>query len=427
MRKFGEITDFTVISFTPASICGGVFDLRAGSWRLVRTATRKLSGDRDGSAAWRELWRELRAGGDLIVLTGAVPGGVFFTIDTIPLPPREQREALMMELPRQLLSPQDDPVIQFLPVGSEGSADKESLNVYTVERKSLDAALTAFRRGKLRADELVHPLLMVKPGDPAAFLPGTDPGFCFRDRRFHRVGGDDAERPAAEEAWRKKLAEHFSFDVGPADFSELFPVLLVARGVISGDFRRHRKELQLLPKEVRPVRFRGQLRLTALLVAALLAVLLWRFVSGRWQDFREYRRIVAETKALKAQVARMQRANSGSAKEQKEMAKALNAVSENRDVLEDLYAISKQLPPDVMVSDFRWSEGEITLTIQSENENLDLTTKFAPRWRISDMQHRNARQSAITVINVKLVPADREDARQSKNGKGARGSRNRKR
>ena len=427
MRKFGEIAGFTVISFNPVSICGGVFDLRAGSWKLTRTASRKLSDDRDGSAQWRELGKELHGGDELILLTGAVPNGVFFTFDSIALPAREQREALMMELPRQLLSPQDDPVIQFMPSGAGDSAETQSLNVYTVERKSLDALTATLRRGRVRADELVHPLLMTRPDDPAAHLPGIDPGFYFRDRRFHRVGNDDEARRTAEAEWRKKFAGCFDFDIAPGDFQEFFPVLLVARGVIEGDFRRHRKELQLLPKEVRPVRFRGQLRLTALLLALLFAVLLWRFASGRWQDFQEYRRIVTETKSLKNRIAQMQRANSGSAKEQKEMAKALNAVTARSGVLDDLAAISKQLPGDVMVSDFRWSEGEISLTIQSENENLDLTTKFAPRWRISDMQHRNARQSAITVINVKLVPADRQNGRSSKNGKGAKGARNRKR
>ena len=79
MRKIGEITDFTVVSFNSAAICGGVFTLRAGKWRLTRSAVKKLAGAKDETALWRELWRELHGGRDLFVMTGAVPDGVFFT------------------------------------------------------------------------------------------------------------------------------------------------------------------------------------------------------------------------------------------------------------------------------------------------------------------------------------------------------------
>lgn len=422
MRKFGEITNFTVVSFSPAAICGGVFELRAGSWHLTATARKKLAGAKDESVLWKELFKELRGGSDLIVLTGTIPGGVFFCLDTVALPPREQRDALMMELPRQLLTPPNDPLTQFLPMPSPDSAEMESLNVHTVERKALGTILTPLRRGRLHADELVHPLLMVKPGDPAVFLPEIDPGFCLRDRRLHRTSGDDAEQLDAEAQWRDIMGKVFSFDLSGWNFTELFPVLLVARGIVSGDFRRHRSELQLLPKEVHPVRFRGQLRITALLLAALAAVVGWRLFSARWKDFREYRKVVAETGALKNKTAQMKSAISRSSKEQKEMSKALKDGANSHEVLNDLAAISALMPPNVMLSDFRWSESEISLTLQSENENLDLSVVFAPlrRWRIADVQHRNARQSAITIINAKLVPAATPTGKNAKNGKGAR-------
>lgn len=426
MRKIGEITNFTVIAFAPASICGGVFVLHAGAWRMTKTARRILTGAKDASASWKEVWKELRGGSDLIVLTGAVPGGVFFPFETVALPPREQREALMMELPRQLLSPQSDPVLQFMPTADAAPGEMVKLNVYSAERKALETAISPLSRGRLRADELVHPLLMVEPDDPTLFLSGIAPGFCFRDNRFRRAGADDSERSAAEERWRNIMSAHFAFDAPETDFQELLPVLIVARGIISGKFRHHRKELQLLPKEVRPVRFRGQLRLTALLAAALLAVLLFRFGRSRWQDFREYRRIAAETVRLKNETARMKKEVANSAKEQKEISKALNAGGGSREVLADLAAISKLLPQNVMLSDFRWSANEIALVIQSENENLDISEVFQPlrrRWKVADVQHRNARQSAVTVINAKLVPAETRTAKSGKNRKGG-GARN---
>ena len=121
---------------------------------------------------------------------------------------------------------------------------------------------------------------------------------------------------------------------------------------------------------------------------------------------REYRRIVAETERLKIETTRMKRIIAKSAKEKKEMAKVLGSVGE-REVISDLAAISKLLPDEAMLSDFRWNENEIGLTIRSEKENLDLSVIFAPlrRWKVSDVQHRNPRLSSITIINAKLIPA----------------------
>ena len=96
-------------------------------------------------------------------------------------------------------------------------------------------------------------------------------------------------------------------------------------------------------------------------------------------------------------------------------------------------AISGLLPQNVMLSDFRWSEKEISLTLLSENENLDLSEVFSPlrrRWQVSDVQHRNAPQSAITVINAKLVAAGEKTGKNGKNGKSGRngkGARNNRR
>lgn len=426
MLKLGEITDFTVVSFSPAAIRGGVFGMRSGRWKLLRSASRAVANVKKSSAQWRELWRELRGGGDLVVLAGNVPGGVFFTFDATPLPAREQRDALMMELPRQLLKTPDDPALQFLPAGAAAD-DRTALNVYCVERKALDTVLEPLRGAKIRADELVHPLLMTKPDDPAVFLPELDSGFYFLKRRFHRVAEDDGCAAAASR-WRETMAAHFDCEADDAQFRELLPVFLVARSVITGEFRRHRKELALLPKEMRPVRFRGQLRLTALLAAALIGVAAWRFVVGRWRDFQEYRGIAAETGRIKADTAKMQKFLAASKKEQKDIDKVLNSVAEDCDVLKNLAEISKLLPQDVMAADFRWNEGEISFTLLSENENLDLPGILRPlrKWQIADIQHRNSRQNPITTISVKLVRADKTSAKTGKNAKNAKGARGRR-
>jgi len=429
MLKIGEIKNFTVVAFHPAAICGGVFAMRAGRWHLCRTSAKKLAGAKDESALWRELWHDLHGGGDLVVLTGAVPGGVFFSFDAITLPPREQREALAMELPRQLLTPPDDPVFQFLSVGPGGAEDTSALNVYAFERKALDTATSALRRGRLRVDELIHPLLPVKPGDPAVYLPGIDSGFYFENRKFHRVvpGSAPGEEYAAK--WREIMEKEFVCDAPIDDFREFLPVLLVGRFVAAEDFHRHRKELEVVPRELRPVRYRSQLRLTAVLGAALVLTTLWSCGKDRWQDFSNYREVVAENEALQSKNDQMQSALRRSGKEQKEIAKVINANFGESDVLGQLADISRLLPQDVMISDFRWGETGIDLVLQSESENLDLPGILKPlaQWKVAEIHQRQGRQSATTTVTAKLVPVDRNAAKKSKSAKNAKGAKGGKR
>lgn len=424
MLKFGETGDLTVVSFDTAAIRGGVFGIRAGHWHLVAVSEKKLAGVKDDYTLWRELWRELRGGSGLTLLTGAVPRGVLFCLDAVALPPREQREALFMELPRQMLRPPAEPALQFLPVTDTDADGMTKLNVYVSDQKSLYAATAPLRRGRLRADEFIHPLLVTAPDDPPVFIPGLDSDFYFEGRRFHRTDGTDELKEESLSKWRKIMDELFVRDAEITDFTNFLPVLLVARFAISGNFRRRRRELQFLPAELHPVRFRGQLRLTAVLASALLLMLLWSCGSERWREFSAYRAVVAETRELRRKNDSMQGALKRSSREQKDIAKVLNSNFGEGDVIGQLAAFSKLLPQDVMVTDFRWSESGIDLVLQSESENLDLPRVLKPltRWKVTDIQQRQGRMSATTTVTAKLIPADQVSGK-GKTGKGAKNSR----
>jgi len=427
MLKFGEIRDFTVVSFTAAALRGGVFGIRSGRWHLLAAAEKQLTGTKEDATKWRELWRELRGGNELTLLTGTIPGGVFFGLDTIALPPREQREALLMELPRQMPRHPVDPVLQFMPAGKSGDNGTVLLNVYAASRKQLDAATAALRKWRLRADELIHPLLTVSSADPAVFLPETDPGFYFENRKFHRAEAAEQLRAASLKQWEEIMNGLFVRDAEISDFAGFLPVFLVARFTASEKPRHHRRELQFLPSELHPVRFRRQLRLTAVLAAALLLAMLWSCGRERWKDFSAYRAVVSETRELQRKNDSMQSTLKRSAKEQKDIAKVLNSNFGESDVIGQLAAFSKLLPNDVMVTDFRWSESGIDLVLQSESENLDLPGILKPlaHWKVADIQQRQGRMSATTTVTAKLVPAEQaasrtRSARNPKNAKRTR-------
>ena len=195
----------------------------------------------------------------------------------------------------------------------------------------------------------------------------------------------------------------------------------VLRSVIRQDEIVHFGQA-LLPNPLH--RFRGQLRLTAVLASALLLTLLWSCGSERWREFNAYRGVVAETKELRRKNDSMQSALKRAAREQKDIAKLLNSNFGEGDVIGQLAALSQLLPQDVMVTDFRWNESGIDLVLQSESENLDLPRVLKPlsHWKVTDIQQRQGRMSAITTVTAKLIPVE-QAAVKGKAGKNAKSSR----
>ena len=419
MLKLGEVKNFTVVSFNAGSICGGVFSADAdGVWHLAATSSKRLAGAKDETVLWRELMRELSGGGELIILTGAFPGGVLFSFKTVALATGDQREALFMELPRQMLRPPADAALQFLPTGTVDEEGMRRLNVYVFERKNMLSAIEPFRRSRLFADEFIHPLLTVGMDDPEVYLPGLDPDFYFGEGKFHRAAAD-ADRTAAHEKWRDVIGRIFSGVPADCDLDEFLPVFLVARFIVSGGYQQYRKALQVLPDELHPVRFRRHLQLTAVLLIALVAVSTWNFSRGRWQDFKSYREVSEEIAEVKRKTETMQATLRRSAKEQKDIAKVLGGGACTNDIIGQFFALSKLLPQDVMLTDLRWSETGIDIVLQSESENLDLPGVLRPlsNWKVTDINQRQGRFSATTTVTAKLVPAD-----QGKGGKKSKGA-----
>ena len=422
MFKLGEVRNFTVVSFNAGSICGGVFSADAdGVWRLAATSSKKLAGAKDETALWSELWHELPGGGELIILTGAFTGGVLFSFETVALAPGDQMEALLMELPRQMLRPPADPVLQYLPTGGVDAEGMQRLNVYAFERKSMVPVIETLRRSRLFVDEFIHPLLTVGADDPPVFLPGIDPDFYFHGGKFHRASAE-ADRLAAYGEWRGIMERIFTGIPADCALDEFLPVFLIARFIVSGGFPVHRKTVHVLPDELRPVRFRRHLQLTAVLLTALIAVSIWNFSRGRWQDFKSYREVSAEIADIKRKTDTMQATLRRSAKEQKDIAKVLAGNACTNDIIGQFYSLSKLLPQDVMLTDLRWSESGIDIVLQSESENLDLPGVLRPlsNWKVTDINQRQGRFSATTTVTAKLVPADQ--GKGGKNGKKSQGT-----
>ena len=400
-----EARKIAVLGFEPERMRLAHFVLRSRRWSMERLELFDLNPEQPADG-WQRAVTAAGAGSQLIVLTGEVPGGVFFQCRSVELPPDEQRGALELELPRQLLRVPKSPVMQFLaaPPDAEGAV---RVNTYLFGEDGLDFLVTRLSLAGGGADNFCYPLLALGPDDPPVRLPGAEAGFFFQAGVWRRIV-DESELAAALARWRERLASFFDFPPEfPGTFEDWIPLMLVASLAVRGELGRHRSELRVLPRDVRPVRYRGQLILAALLGGALLLVGGWNWGRGFFSNFNANRALAKEIRELQSRNAAIRRELKRTAKERKEMAKILAQPQGEHDVLGTFARISGILPRTVMVSSLRWSDSGIDLVMQSEEGNLDVQAILRPltAWKIGQLQQRQFGDSAVTTITVKLVPA----------------------
>ena len=122
MALFGK-NKFAVVFCSPEIFRGAVFARRNARWTLIRwgevSSGAELPGDR-----LKALLKEIGYSSDIeLFLTGELADSFCFNWESFPLPPKEQQNAVEMELAASLPGNMDDPVFQFTesPVNEEGS------------------------------------------------------------------------------------------------------------------------------------------------------------------------------------------------------------------------------------------------------------------------------------------------------------------
>ncbi len=400
---FSSQNEFSVAAFSREFIAGVRFRRRSGIVRIVRVCREKVD-PADPAAAWRTVLKPLGRGRDCpLYLTGSLDGGLFFQHESIELPPRAMRDALELELPQHLPQLPEKHEFQF----TTGSPDPEGnvpVNVYVFPAGSLGRLAAMLTQSDCRADSYVYPLLALIPGDPPIELSRLDPDFAFAAGVWSpRSGNGNPE-------WPKRLEQEFKLPVdGSFRVDDYLECLLVARLVTSPGFGKQEKGIQVLPRELRPRRFRNQLRITALLIVLIAANALWGF-SGAWsENYRIYRTLNEERETLERENLTLRSRQKKQEKELKELNRIVTLKAGENGVIPFLAEFTRLLPSNVMASSLRWGESSIDLILQSEAENLDLPPLLnrLTGWKISQLQQRRF-GSTVSIITLKLVPEDEE-------------------
>ena len=396
---------FAVLSCSPEVFRGAVFGRRNSRWTLLRsaenTAASELPGDR-----LKALLRELScsSGDTLLYLTGDLAGGSFFVWDSVELPWREQRGAVEMELPGAVPVPMEDALFQFVefPPDEEGNV---KVCVYAFPAASLDQTCAMLNRANSKADEFVSPLMGLMPGDPPVRFGTINPGFFFSDGCWKRAAGRDKALAEADGEWARIMNELF---VLPEKFpvARYLDILLIARLECSGTAIKERPSLRVLPDPARPLRYRTHIQLGAVLLVLLLLNLAWSFYLNYGGEYRAARQLASEIEACRRRINSIQSRLKRNQKASRDMARVVEIVPGESDVIGKLAAFSRLLPENVLVSNMRWSDSGVDLQLQSENAGINLPVLLKPLtfWKVGNLQQRQMWNSDVTSINLRLVP-----------------------
>ncbi len=396
--------EFAVLAFAPNRVSGCVINYLKGHWEVLRHGVEPVNST-DPAAAWKQLLRRLGCGrGMRLLITGALPDGLFLSLRSVAIPIRERRGALAIELPRHLPQLPENYLMQFTDFPIPDDAGFAAVNVYVLAPSALERLAAMLTQCERRAEEFCYPLLAVRPGDGAVYLPEYEPDFVFMNGQWHPATGLEAEIETGRAAWRKSIEAALSLPQTDFDFRDYFAALMVARLAVSEDYSRCRSGIGLLPDRLHQVRYRNQLRVTVLLVLILAAQWLWSGGGDMIANYREYYRLSAELNELKTKTRQLQTRMRRTSKERKENLRVAGISAGERDLLTKFAELSKALPNTVRVTNLRWNEDSVDLVMQSESENLNFPAIFESigYWKIAQLQQRQGWNNAVSTINLKL-------------------------
>lgn len=401
-----QIREFAIVAFSETTLKAVQFRRIKGELTLTRWMTVEIAPD-NPAEAWKNILRAFGKGREYpLFLTGSLVGGIFYSTSCIALPHKAMVEALELDMPRQLPAVPPDYRMQFRT--GELNADGElTIHVYVAPGSAFERLAAMLTQAGAHADDFYYPLLALNSGDSAWYSQSLEPDFFFENDSWHPL-----PCPDHNDDWLKQWKLHFHLPID-SDFSvcDYADLLLTARMIADPDYHDQERALRILPNQLRPKRYRNQLRFTALLCILLPLALLWNSSGSLMQRYRNHHALTEEATTLRQENQTLRSRLKAMDKEQKELQRISQLSAGEHEVIRKLADFTMLLPSNVMVSSLRWSEGSLDLMLQSEAENLDLASlvKKLKYWKISQLQQRRWGSSGATMITLKLTAAEESD------------------
>ena len=411
LHKLQTGRDVSVVQFDRNIIRCGRFHRVGNFWKVIRLDSVNVEDGKVADALKKAC--NIAGSADFAVLCGAVANTLFFRFRSQAMPSGAQRSAVEFELPRRLFNLREQYKFQFLQHTECAGEDGVWVNVAVFPEKKLDELWKTVNDSGCSFDEFIYPFLAYPSDGGIMALPEIEPDFFFTGTQWLPADGEMAAVKNSLERQKEHLQQKFVFAEN-VDISDYLTLLHSAEVVTDGLIQRDPGAFRILPDNLRPVRYRKHLIVSAILGVLLLVVAGWRFLLAYGGDIAEYRELTAKSRKIKSAISEMKLASKRSSKELKEMVRVVGTSVGEAEVLGELALISEILPSDVMVSSIRWSDMDIDMVLQCENDRLDMAALIQPlrRWKIVQLQLRQNGDSAVATITVKLAPLDKEGSKK---------------
>ena len=358
-----------------------------GKLRAIATA------EGDSSAPFSSQLRDVNVAlrhmqADAIVVYGYLPEFVCFELRMPNVDNAKIKSLLGFELSRRLPVAKDDLMVSFRADRSIVEASQIPVRVFAVRMKPMIKAFDALREAGVKFDAFCHPLLTVelkRDGDMAAF-PQAAPGTGL-------IRGENG------------LLELRMGDSGESLYDA---ETVIAEYATNKTFSKDKWYLSDMPGDFRPRRFKNRRRLAVLLglfIVLAAGHLCWR----EWQD--RDRQIQSYQRATRRLNARMERENSAIADIEVlgAFAEKMQGCIKEPSVIPVLETLTKQLPANAWITNFRTGNGKIAITISvsgdsSKLNNILSSLEHYPLENLRKQQGADASETLYITLGNGVLP-----------------------
>lgn len=344
----------------------------------------------------------------ILVISSPLNGGFFFVTKTPALSVRELASALEFDAQQQVLQLPQDFDLQF--VSKPAGEGELAVSVYGFPSGALLDWCQALKIRRRRADEFIYPLLALPelPPEEKTRLPEFDQLFYWSNNSWHPA----TTETVCNEHLLKLLKEEVVFAPELGDdrsYEEFITVLTLARYASKQEFSKKRAGLTVLPAELRPQRLRSLIS-TAVVLALIIAGCLGFNGLKHVVKFRnEYQQLNQQIAVQTRKTEGIRTRTRAKEKEYKEMVRVNELNIGDRELLFNLGRLSEALPPQALVTNMRWNEAGVDLSIQTSQQNLDLAAALRrlTDFRVGTLQNRQMNET-IMMISLKLNRLDKD-------------------
>ena len=317
------------------------------------------------------------------------------------------REALRFEVPRRLMSVPEDFRLQFVVCSENNSAGQVKVRCAVYQEEVIHKLSNKLAAIHCKPDVVINPLLAL-PSELASgvrvVLDGFEEKFCWKNGSWEMISNEGTQCNAeldeflfkqvrCSEEFKSTLAAYRTALIGGLWGMRNF---FVRSNVLSG--------VNVLPDYLRPARFRTQLRLMAFLVVLLVAVNVFRYTGDIMDQYSEHNKLTSQYNTLSTKSKDIKRKIKSAEKMLKEHQRTAEMNVGSRECLGYLGYLSDKLSDEVLVTNFRWSEGTLDLNMQTMAPDLDLVAFFnrLPGFKVVSASQRNNQHTGMTTANIKL-------------------------